>query len=54
LVQAFRKAGDTPLVDELDRVVAEIERLEASAPPAASGLVTSQPERANDVTIQTE
>jgi len=27
LVQAFRQAGPTPLVDELDRVVSEIERL---------------------------
>ena len=31
LVQAFRQAGDTALVAELDRVVSEIERLVAVA-----------------------
>lgn len=29
LVDAFHKAGNTPLVEELDRVVSEVERLEA-------------------------
>ena len=29
LVDAFYKAGNTPLVEELDRVVSEVERLEA-------------------------
>jgi (p)ppGpp synthase/HD superfamily hydrolase len=31
LVEAFRVAGSTPLVDELDRVVSELERLAATA-----------------------
>lgn len=32
VVEAFKKAGSTPLVEELDRVVSEIERLAASPP----------------------
>jgi GTP pyrophosphokinase len=31
LVEAFRAAGSTPLVEELDRVVSEIEHLAAQA-----------------------
>lgn len=30
LVEAFRKTGSTPLVEELDMVVSELERLAAS------------------------
>ncbi len=39
LVRAFRQAGPTPVVDELDRIVTEIERLAGS--PESHGKVDS-------------
>ena len=36
LVDAFRAAGSTPLIEELDRAVLELERLVADDPAAAS------------------
>jgi (p)ppGpp synthase/HD superfamily hydrolase len=35
LVETFRQAGSNPLVEELDRVVTEIERLAGTEPPRA-------------------
>ena len=41
LVEAFREAsGSTPLVEELDRVVSELERLALAEPDAVLGVKT--------------